>query len=82
VINVHSASQSFPIRRLQEFLPPLARHPISTNTFFEELFVLLRMPYRIVPAERVVTFAGTPGVTHYNLEAASSGAPTGLEDQT
>jgi hypothetical protein len=43
-----------------EFLPPLACYPISTNTFFEELLVLLRMPYRIVPAERVVTFASHP----------------------
>jgi hypothetical protein len=68
-----------------EFARSLVSEGKSVRDFdqylFEELFVLLRMPYRIVPAERVVTFAGTPGVTHYNLEAASSGAPTGLEDQ-
>jgi hypothetical protein len=34
--------------------------PDFDQYFFEELFVLLRMPYRIVPAERVVTFASHP----------------------
>ena len=37
-----------------EFLSQLVGDPISSNTLFEELFALLRMPYRIAPAERVI----------------------------
>jgi hypothetical protein len=34
-----------------EFLSRFAGYPVSTNTFFEELLVLLRMPYRTASTE-------------------------------